>query len=66
MSVQAIYLVSALCALLALAWAARTGRLGHRRLVDAWALRRLTGRAVRTRAVHDAAAAECADTTSAA
>jgi MFS family permease len=60
-------LVSALCALLALAWAARTRRLGHGGLRAAVPpLRRWTAGSARAHAVQDAAAAEGADTTSAA
>jgi MFS family permease len=60
-------LVSALCALIALAWAARTHRLGHRGLRNAVPIvRRWTVGSARARAVQDAAARENADTSSAA
>jgi MFS family permease len=60
-------LVSAVCALVALAWAVHSQRLGHRGLRGAVpAFRRWTAGSARARAVQDAAAAEGADTTSAA
>jgi MFS family permease len=59
-------LISVLCALLALAWAVHSRRLGRRGPAGAGALRRLSGRGARARAVQDAGAAEGADATSAA